>query len=124
MNLFWKPADGSGPAQRLTQSEYSEGPASWKSSRPFGSPPWLLRLLLVGQYHGGNAWGRNYDIAPDGQRFVMLNTSAQVSPPTRINVVLNWFKNSSASSPHGSEMIGETMSHYKILRLDNQTTWL
>jgi len=28
-NLFWKPADGSGAAERLTTSEYTQVPASW-----------------------------------------------------------------------------------------------
>jgi len=29
LNLFWKPADGSGPAERLTTSEHNQRPSSW-----------------------------------------------------------------------------------------------
>ncbi len=29
VNLFWKPADGSGSAERLTTSEYAQQPYSW-----------------------------------------------------------------------------------------------
>ena len=34
-----------------------------------------------------------YDVAPDGQRFVMVRDLNQVEaqPVTRINIVLNWF---------------------------------
>jgi serine/threonine protein kinase len=40
--------------------------------------------------------GRNFDISPDGQRFLMLKELPQpasdVNTPTTINVVLNWFE--------------------------------
>jgi hypothetical protein len=35
----------------------------------------------------------NYDVSPDGQRFLMLKpVETQTSTPTQINVVLNWFE--------------------------------
>jgi hypothetical protein len=38
--------------------------------------------------------GRNYDVSPDGQRFLMLKVSAETNapnaPPVRITVVENW----------------------------------
>lgn len=35
----------------------------------------------------------NYDVSPDGQRFLMLKSTEQAQPaPTQINVVLNWFE--------------------------------
>ena len=35
----------------------------------------------------------NYDVSPDGQRFLMLKPGAvQEMAPTQINVVLNWFE--------------------------------
>ena len=34
----------------------------------------------------------NYNVAPDGQRFVMIQEGAPVSSVTQINVVLNWFE--------------------------------
>ena len=40
--------------------------------------------------------GRAYDIAPDGQRFLMLKEGApgdsQATPPNRFIVVQNWFE--------------------------------
>ena len=47
----------------------------------------------------GPAWGRNYDSAPDGKRFVMVQ--APESPATEV-VVLNWFdelKRQTAAKP-------------------------
>ena len=32
----------------------------------------------------------NYDVTPDGQRFVMVKRIDQDETPTQINVVLNW----------------------------------
>src|SRR5439155_12260300 len=44
------------------------------------------RLLFEGPYVRG-AWTPYYDVAPDGQRFLMAEC-----PPAQINVVLNWFE--------------------------------
>ena len=35
---------------------------------------------------------RNYDVTPDGQRFVMVKPREQELAATQINVVLNWFE--------------------------------
>ena len=42
----------------------------------------------------GDTWGRNYDISPDGQRFLMLKRAEQTeqSAPSQIIVVENWFE--------------------------------
>lgn len=44
---------------------------------------------------GGAAGGMaNYDISPDGKRFVFVEepqTNAPAGPPVRLQVVLNWF---------------------------------
>jgi hypothetical protein len=50
------------------------------------------RLLFEGPYVGGHpSEGGNYDVAPDGQRFVMIE---EVDPlvTSRINIVANWFE--------------------------------
>jgi len=48
------------------------------------------RLLFEGRYLTGPFnWQSNYDISPDGQRFLMIK---QVEVGTQINVVLNWFE--------------------------------
>jgi eukaryotic-like serine/threonine-protein kinase len=53
------------------------------------------KVLFAGQYQPSpnpvpNA---NYDVSPDGQRFLMLKPGGQEQAgPTQINVVLNWFE--------------------------------
>ena len=49
------------------------------------------RPLFEGDYRStATGWARpNYDVSPDGQRFLMLKTVEQ-APVTQINVVLNW----------------------------------
>ncbi|MGH9784258.1 MAG: TolB family protein [Terriglobia bacterium] len=53
-----------------------------------GSP----RLLFEGKYERGPAAHANYDVSPDGQRFLMVKEGGFESPPSQINVVLNWFE--------------------------------
>ena len=50
-------------------------------------------LLFEGQYQPAPATLPNYDVSPDGQRFLMLKPNEQgLAAPTQINVVLNWFE--------------------------------
>jgi hypothetical protein len=49
-------------------------------------------LLFEGRYYPGLTYGRNYDIAPDGQRFLMIKEGEPPPPSVQINVVLNWSK--------------------------------
>jgi eukaryotic-like serine/threonine-protein kinase len=44
----------------------------------------------------------DYDVTPDGQRFLMLKPSEQ-APPTQINVVLNWFEELKQKVPPGNK---------------------
>ena len=49
------------------------------------------KQLFEGHYETSyNAFERNYDISPDGQEFLMVKAGEQESPPTQLNVVLNW----------------------------------
>jgi Tol biopolymer transport system component len=51
------------------------------------------RMLFEGQYVPTPGTNSNYDISPDGQRFLMLKPrESPGSAPTQINVVLNWFE--------------------------------
>jgi eukaryotic-like serine/threonine-protein kinase len=51
------------------------------------------RIIFEGRYERTPATGPNYDVSPDGQRFLMLKPIEQeVAAPTQINVVLNWFE--------------------------------
>ena len=34
----------------------------------------------------------NFDVTPDGQRFLMIKAAESESAPAQINVVLNWFE--------------------------------
>jgi dipeptidyl aminopeptidase/acylaminoacyl peptidase len=44
----------------------------------------------------------NYDVSPDGQRFLMLKPTEQAqAAPTQINVVLNWFEELKQNVPAG-----------------------
>jgi hypothetical protein len=47
------------------------------------------RKLFEGPYSRSPAFWPNYDVTPDGQRFLMVKGSPPI-PATRINVVLNW----------------------------------
>jgi hypothetical protein len=49
------------------------------------------RLLFTGAF-ARNANRVNYDVSPDGQRFVMLNPGEQDLPATQISVLQNWFE--------------------------------
>jgi Tol biopolymer transport system component len=51
------------------------------------------RMLFEGKYERAPVPVANYDVSPDGQRFLMLKPSEQEqAAPTQINVVLNWFE--------------------------------
>jgi len=47
--------------------------------------------LFEKPYDPTQALWANYDVAPDGQRFLMLKAIEQQETPAQINVVLNWF---------------------------------
>ncbi len=51
------------------------------------------RLLFAGKYAKRAALAvPNFDVAPDGQRFLMVKATEQQSTATQIHVVLNWFE--------------------------------
>jgi Tol biopolymer transport system component len=62
------------------------------------------QMLFEGPYAPIAATTRNYDVSPDGQRFLMLKTSEQAqAAPTQINVVLNWFEELKQKVPVGKK---------------------
>jgi Tol biopolymer transport system component len=62
------------------------------------------RMLFEGPYQASPATGPNYDVSPDGQRFLMLKPSeAREAAPTQINVVLNWFEELKRRVPAGTK---------------------
>ena len=48
------------------------------------------------RYFSGNA-GRNYDVSPDGERFLFIDPvvieTGEDAPPPQINIVLNCYEN-------------------------------
>jgi Tol biopolymer transport system component/predicted Ser/Thr protein kinase len=60
------------------------------------------RVLFDGPYLPSPVTFPNYDVSPDGQRFLMLKPSEQAqAAPTQINVVLNWFEELKRRVPTG-----------------------
>jgi serine/threonine-protein kinase len=60
------------------------------------------KLLFEGRYEYAAEWfgSTNYDVTPDGQRFLMIRSEEQPAP-TRIRVVLNWAEELKAKVPSG-----------------------
>jgi serine/threonine-protein kinase len=61
------------------------------------------RMLFEGQYVPAPGASPNYDVSPDGQRFLMLKPIEQAAGPTQINVVLNWFEELKQKVPTGKK---------------------
>jgi serine/threonine protein kinase/Tol biopolymer transport system component len=61
------------------------------------------RMLFQGKYVPTPATSANYDVSPDGQRFLMLKPSEQEAAPTQIDVVLNWFEELKRRVPVGTK---------------------
>jgi Tol biopolymer transport system component len=52
--------------------------------------PGRPRTLFEGLYNGDSV--NSYDVAPDGNRFLMIKPDPAESGPTHVKVVLNWFE--------------------------------
>jgi len=62
------------------------------------------RVLFEGRYEPTVFTAPNYDVSPDGQRFLMLKRSESgQAAPTQINVVLNWFEELKRRVPAGAK---------------------
>jgi hypothetical protein len=48
------------------------------------------KLMFEGPYL--NVPGVSYDVARDGQHFIMIEENQKQFPTTQLNVVLNWFE--------------------------------
>ncbi len=61
------------------------------------SPP---RVLFDSRQFAGSTPVRSYDVAPDGQRFVMrTDDTFAPEPVTSVNLVLSWFEELTARVP-------------------------
>ncbi len=62
------------------------------------------KVLFEGPYVPTPSTFPNYDVSPDGQRFLMFKPSEQAqAAPTQINVVLNWFEELKQKAPTGKK---------------------
>jgi len=61
------------------------------------------KMIFEGRYVPTVATKANYDVTPDGQRFLMVKESKQESAATQINVVLNWFEELKQKVPTGTK---------------------
>ena len=62
------------------------------------------RVLFEGRYVPPPGTTPNYDVSPDGQRFLMVKPNeATESAPTQIIVVLNWFEELKRRVPAGKQ---------------------
>lgn len=66
---------------------------TFRASRP--------EVLFEGSYEYSE-WGRNYDVSPDGKRFLMTKfmTEQQTAAPT-INLVISWLEELRRRVPTG-----------------------
>jgi hypothetical protein len=49
------------------------------------------QLLFRGDFDRGWPGSPNYDVSPDGQRFVMVQTHERPPVPTQLDVIVDWF---------------------------------
>jgi Tol biopolymer transport system component/predicted Ser/Thr protein kinase len=73
--LFYRSGDKMMIVDVTTQPSFSAGKA---------------KLLFEGQYLPTPSTFPDYDVSPDGQRFLMLKAVGQAQGLTQVNVVLNW----------------------------------
>ena len=84
--LFYRNGDKMMVVEVATQSTFSPG------------SPKLVFEGVHGMFVGTLA---NYDVSPDGQRFLMIQEAASGEALTQINVVLNWFEELKQRVPVG-----------------------
>jgi hypothetical protein len=61
------------------------------------------KMLFEGSYVLTPRSFPDYDVSPDGQRFLMLKAPEQVQAPAPINVVLNWLDELKQKNPAGNK---------------------
>jgi hypothetical protein len=87
--LFYRSGDKMMAVEIATQPGFSAG-------KP--------RMLFEGPYQLAPVTFPNYDVSPDGQRFLMVKANeTREAAPTQINVVLNWFEELKRRVPAGTK---------------------
>jgi len=59
------------------------------------------KMLFEGPYMPTPRSFQDYDVSPDGQRFLMLKAAEQLQPLAQINVVVNWTEELKQNAPPG-----------------------
>ena len=86
--LFYRSGDKMMVVDVATQASFSAG-------KP--------KFLFAGQYLPTPATFPNYDVAADGQRFLMVKALGESEAPAQINVVLNWSEELRQKVPTGKK---------------------
>jgi len=86
--LFYR--DGGG--KKMMAVEFTTQPA-FSAGKP--------RVLFEGRYLTSAGSPADYDVSPDGQRFLMVKESDEA--PAQIDVVLNWSDELKRRAPAGSK---------------------
>lgn len=60
-------------------------------------------LVFQGAYERGAIYSRDYDVTPDGRRFLMLRSSEPEAAATEIQFVTNWFEELKRRVPAGRD---------------------
>jgi eukaryotic-like serine/threonine-protein kinase len=86
--LFYRSGDNMMAAEIATQPHFSAG-------KP--------KVLFAGQFQASPSPvpNANYDVSPDGRRFLMVKPGGRDQAPTQINVVVNWFEELKRRVPTG-----------------------
>jgi hypothetical protein len=61
------------------------------------------RVLFEAQHALTSGHLQEYDVSPDGSRFLMIRGSAQEETPSQIRIVLNWFDELKRLVPTGKK---------------------
>jgi serine/threonine-protein kinase len=61
------------------------------------------KMLFEGPYVPTPRSFPDYDVSPDGQRFLMLKANERAQAPAQINIVLNWFEELKQKVPTGKK---------------------
>ncbi len=84
--LFYRNADKMMVVAVSTKPTFSAGPP---------------RLLFEGSYTNSSRREANYDISPDGERFLMVKAAETHRAPTELYLVVNWFEELKRRVPAG-----------------------
>jgi eukaryotic-like serine/threonine-protein kinase len=90
----WQVSTEGGEEPRWSQTGelFYRNATKWMAVRVHTSPVFSIekpQIMFEGNYI--NVMGIEYDVAPDGKHFIMIQANEPKSPPTELNVVINWF---------------------------------